>query len=103
MAAGEVVDDIRPLVEASAAAVASVLPLAARSSMDGFAANKVVVSRSEESEGWATALRRLLDDDAARRDAGRGARRWAHAVHGPPACRMLVNRLLGWAQYEVQP
>jgi hypothetical protein len=100
--AGEVVDDIRPLVEASAAAVASVLPLAARSSMDGFAANKVVVSRSEESEGWATALRRLLDDDRGRRNAGLEARRWAHAVHGPPACRMLVNRLLGWARYEVQ-
>jgi hypothetical protein len=100
---GEVVDDIRPLLEASSAGVPSVLPVAARSSMDGFAGNKLVVSRADEPEGWAAALGRLLDDDGMRAGAGAEARRWASAVHGAPACRMTVNRVLGWAQYEVQP
>jgi hypothetical protein len=45
----------------------------------------------------------LLDDAGARAGAGADARRWASAVHGSPACRMTVNRVLGWARYEVQP
>jgi hypothetical protein len=60
------------------------------------------VSRADEPEGWAAALSRLLDDEGARSGAGAEARRWASAVHGSSACRMTVNRVLGWVQYEAQ-
>ncbi len=76
------------------------VPAAARKRMDGFAGNEIVVTDHDEPEAWTDALRRLLDDDGRRAHAGAIARRWAHAVHGPTACRTSVNRLLGWARFE---
>lgn len=99
--ADDVVDDLRPLVEASAAGLATILPLAARKCMDGVAANQLVVSRVSEAEGWAAVARRVLDDDRMRAHVALDARRWFRSVHGLAACRTSVNRLLGWARYEV--
>jgi hypothetical protein len=97
---GELVDDLGKLIEASFAGVPSVLPLPARRAMGGVAGNDFVVSRYEEPEGWATALSRLLGDDGKRTLGAHEARRWSHTVHGSPACRASVNRLLGWARYQ---
>jgi hypothetical protein len=98
---GEHVDDLGTLVEASFAGVPSLLPLPARRAMDGVSATEFMVSRYDEPEGWAAALSRLLGEDRTRTLAAREARRWAHTVHGSAACRASVNRLLGWARYEV--
>lgn len=98
--AGEFVDDLAWLVRASAAGVTSILPKPAARAFDGTAAHALLVSRYEEPEGWASGIRRLLDDDAVRARCAVEARRWARSVHGSPACRASVNRLLGWAQYE---
>jgi hypothetical protein len=103
IAGTDAIADIRNLVQASTAGVASVLPAAARKRMDGFAGNEIVVADHDEPEAWTDALRRLLDDDGRRAHAGAIARRWAHAVHGPTACRTSVNRLLGWARFEERP
>jgi len=97
----EHVDDLGTLVEASFAGVPSLLPLPARRAMDGVAATEFLVSRYDEPEGWAAALSRLLGEDRTLSLAAREARRWSHTVHGPAACRASVNRLLGWARYEV--
>jgi hypothetical protein len=94
----QAVSDLIPLIEAGTAGVPSVLPLPARRALDGAAAADLVVSRYDEPEGWAAALRRAFDDDRKRDRAASAARRWAQAVHGSPACRASVTRLLGWAR-----
>jgi hypothetical protein len=100
---GEHVDDLGTLVEASFAGVPSLLPLPARRAMDGVSAKEFMVSRYDESEGWAAALSRLLVEDRARAVAAREARRWSQTVHGSVACGASVNRLLGWARYQGTP
>ena len=70
-------------------------------SSTSVAATEFLVSRYDEPEGWAAALSRLLGEDRTLSLAAREARRWSHTVHGPAACRASVNRLLGWARYEV--
>ena len=97
---GELVDDLGKLIEASFAGVPSVMPLPARRAMGGITANDLVVSRYEEPDGWTATLSRLLGDDRMRALGAREARRWSYTVHGAPACRASVNRLLGWARYQ---
>lgn len=97
---GELVDDLGKLIEASFAGVPSVMPAPARRAMGGVTANDLVVSRYEEPEGWTATLSRLLGDDGKRALGAREARRWSYTVHGSPACRASVNRLLGWARYQ---
>ena len=72
----------------------------ARRAMDGVAAKEFMVSRYDEPEGWAAALSRLLGEDHTRAVGAHEARRWSHTVHGSPACRASVNRLLGWAHHQ---
>jgi hypothetical protein len=100
---GELVDDLATLVESSFAGVPSLLPLSARRAMDGVAAKEFMVSRYDEPEGWAAALSRLLGEDHTRAVGAHEARRWSHTVHGSPACRASVNRLVGWARYQGKP
>ncbi len=97
---GLIADDLRPYVEASHAAVPTVLPLAARIVIDGHASPPLVVQAPEEPEQWTAALRHVLDSPPRRGSRAKEASDRSDAVDSSAASRTVVNRLMGWALYE---
>jgi hypothetical protein len=99
---GEVADDLAALIDAAYAGVPSLMPLPARRAMDNVAADELAITRFEEPEAWAAALRRMLDRNPTDTKHALHARRWARSLHGPVAARAGINRMFGWLQYEVE-
>jgi hypothetical protein len=99
MCDGTFADDTRDFVEASHVGVPSVLPAPSRSAIDGYVAPELVISDFERSGAWASALRRLIDDEHELADRSLRAARRSHAVDGPITSQSIVNRFLGWTSY----
>ncbi|MGH8979246.1 MAG: hypothetical protein ACRDV7_14295 [Acidimicrobiia bacterium] len=96
---GAFADDTRDFIEASHAGVPSVLPAPSRPAIDGYVPPEVVISDFERPGAWASALRRLIDDEHERADRSLQAARRSHAVDGPIASQSIVNRFLGWTSH----
>jgi hypothetical protein len=92
-----VVDDARVLEEASCAGVASVMPAAATTGVDGFVSPHVQVQSPDRPEEWTNALHHVLDDADVRAHRAHEARRRADAVDGLAAGKAVVSRFMGWA------
>jgi hypothetical protein len=99
---GMVADDQRPYVEASHAAVPTVLPLAARIAIDGHGSPPLVVQEPDQPEQWTVALRHVLDSPPRRGSRAKEASDRSDAVDSSAASRTVVNRLMGWALYETE-
>jgi hypothetical protein len=96
-----VAEDLRAYVEASHAGVPTVLPLGARVAIDGHASPPLVVHSPDQPEQWTAALRHVLDSPTTRAWRAKEARERSDAVDSATASSTIVNRLLGWAHYEV--
>jgi hypothetical protein len=77
------------------------MPLWARAAIDGHASPPLVVNSPGQPEQWTAALRHVLDSPATRAWRANEARERSDAVDGPAASSTIVNRLMGWALYEV--
>jgi hypothetical protein len=92
--------DTFPLVEAGAVGVPTVLPDAILPTVGGYPSPGLLVEDLRRADGWADALRLLLDDDATAATQSRAAMRRFDTTHGPAAADVAVNRFLGWALYR---
>jgi hypothetical protein len=93
-------DDARLLEEAGVAGVATLLPSAATTGIDGFVSPFVQVESPGRAEDWTNALHHVLDDPGVRAQRAGEARRRADTVDGLAAARATVSRLVGWAAYR---
>ena len=86
---GTFADDTRDFVEASHAGVPSVLPAPSRPAIDGYVAPELVISDFESAGDWASAVRRLIDDEHER---GRSVAPGGRAVRMPSMVRSRHSR-----------
>jgi hypothetical protein len=93
-------DDARLLEEASSAGVATVMPAAALTGVDGVVSPHVLVESEHRADGWLNALHHLLDDDETRARRSQEAVRRADALNGLAVARAMITRLRGWAGYQ---
>jgi hypothetical protein len=97
---GDVADDTRSVVEASAVGVATVLPEPAQSSIGGYPPPGLLVAGFSRAEDWIVPIRSLLDSESTRSRLSRAAMRRFDTILGAAASAVVVNRLIGWALYE---
>jgi hypothetical protein len=98
---GAVAEDLRAYIEASHAGVPTVMPLSARAAIDGHGSPPLVVQSPGQPEQWAAALRHVIDSPTTRASRAKEARERSDAVDSAAASRTIVNRLMGWAFYQV--
>jgi hypothetical protein len=96
---GGVADDTRPLVEASAVGVPTVLPEPVRA-VCGYPPPGCLVADFRLPDDWIAPIRSLLDNEQAWSRRSRDAIHRFDVMDGPAACDIAVNRFLGWALYE---
>jgi hypothetical protein len=94
-----VVDDARFIEEASCAGVASVMPAAACSGIDGYVSPFVRVDAVDNAEEWANSLHHVLDDLGVREKRAGEAKRRSDALDSAAASKAAVSRFAGWARY----
>jgi hypothetical protein len=87
------------LEEAGCAGVASVMPAAATSGVDGYVSPHVLVSDVDTADGWYDVLHHVLDDPRVRARRAQEAARRADALDGPALSKAVVSRLIGLAGF----
>jgi hypothetical protein len=97
---GELLDGMLPFLEASTAAVPTVMTASARACIDGWMSHEVVVEEPDDPDEWATRLLALIDDERHRAHRGADARRRASALLAPAASLAAMERFLGWLSWE---
>lgn len=98
--ADEIADDPLPFVEASCAAVPTLVAARLRRSIEGYLSRELLIEDDALASSWSQRLRPLVRDRAGwDRRSGEAAQR-ANALYGPVASEVVVNRFLGWMRYE---
>jgi hypothetical protein len=97
---GELVDGMLPFLEASTAAVPTVMTTGARAGVDGWMSHEVVIEQPDDPDEWAARLLALIDDERHRAHRGAEARRRAGALLAPAASLAAIERFLGWLSWE---
>jgi hypothetical protein len=99
----ELLDGMLPFLEASTAAVPTVMTASARACIDGWMSHELVVEQPDDPDEWAARLLALLDDERHRAHRGAEARRRASALLAPTASLAAIERFLGWLSWERTP
>ena len=97
---GETADDVLPFTEASQAAVPTIMPVAARTAIDGFVSSALLVDDPHNPEHWSAALHHALESIGRRTQLSSEVRQRADAVNAPTTSKVMMNRILGWARDE---
>jgi hypothetical protein len=93
---GAVVDGVVRFLEASCAAVPSVMAASARAHIDGWMSHEIVVEHADDPDEWVERLESLVDDERHRAHQGAEVRRRSNALLAPMASALVIERFLGW-------
>lgn len=99
-AGDEIASDALPLLEASCAAVPTVVTARLRPSIDGPLSRDLQVDEEEVPGSWSRRLQPLLQERHRWERRSAEAARRADALYGPESAEAVANRFIGWTRFE---